>query len=92
MRNLIRAELFKLKKSTKYKALILIYFHKTVLALHKKGITILISSHMLHELSLLATCYGFINKGKMIEQISSEEIAVKGGNLEQYYLSLIESR
>lgn len=67
-------------------------FHKTVLALHKKGITILISSHMLHELSLLATCYGFIHKGKMIEQISSEEIAGKGGDLEQYYLSLIESR
>lgn len=66
-------------------------FHKLVLEMRENGTTILISSHMLHELSLLATCYGFIHKGKMIEQISSEELARKGENLEQYYLSLIES-
>ena len=43
----------------------------------KNGITILISSHMLRELNSLATCYGFIHKGKMMEQISSEELAEK---------------
>lgn len=40
----------------------------------EKNITILISSHILTELSNIATCYGFLNKGKLIEQISSEEM------------------
>ena len=52
-------------------------FHKLIRAMNKSGITILISSHMLRELNSLATCYGFIHKGKMIEQISSEELAEK---------------
>lgn len=52
-------------------------FHKLVYALGKNGITILVSSHMLGELNSLATCYGFIHKGKMIEQIPSEELARK---------------
>lgn len=50
-------------------------FHKLVRAMSKNGITILISSHMLRELNSLATCYGFIHRGKMLEQISSEELA-----------------
>lgn len=40
----------------------------------EKGVTILISSHMLRELSQLATCYGFIRKGKMIKESSIDEI------------------
>lgn len=40
----------------------------------KYGITILISSHMLRELDELATCYGFVHNGKMLEQISSESL------------------
>ena len=52
-------------------------FHRLIRAMSKSGITILISSHMLRELNSLATCYGFIHKGKMIEQISSEELAEK---------------
>ncbi len=52
-------------------------FHKLIQAMSKNGITILISSHMLRELNSLATCYGFIHKGKMMEQISSEELAEK---------------
>lgn len=63
-------------------------FHKLILALNKKGITILISSHMLHELSLLATCYGFIHKGKMIEQISSQQLAEK---FRQYMLLTVDN-
>lgn len=38
------------------------------------GVTILISSHILGELSKLATCYGFINKGHLIEEISATEL------------------
>lgn len=41
------------------------------------GITILISSHLLGELNQLATCYGFIRAGKMIEQITAEKLREK---------------
>lgn len=43
----------------------------------KREITILISSHLLGELDQLATCYGFIHKGKMIEQISAGKLKEK---------------
>ena len=52
-------------------------FHTLIRTINKNGITILISSHMLRELHSLATCYGFIHKGKMIEQISSKELTEK---------------
>lgn len=41
----------------------------------EKNITILISSHILTELSNLVTYYGFINDGRLIKQISNEELA-----------------
>ncbi len=40
----------------------------------EKNITVLISSHILDELSKLATHYGFIDGGRMIEEISAEEL------------------
>lgn len=40
----------------------------------EKGITILISSHILSELSHLCTDYLFINHGKIVKEISSEEL------------------
>lgn len=43
----------------------------------EKGITMLISSHLLSELHQLATCYGFIHNGKMLEQITSDELSKK---------------
>lgn len=43
----------------------------------EKDVTILISSHLLSELSELATCYGIINNGKLVEQISAEELKEK---------------
>jgi ABC-2 type transport system ATP-binding protein len=43
----------------------------------EQGITILISSHILGELSQIATTYGFINNGKFIEQISADKLAEK---------------
>ncbi len=56
----------------------------------KDGITVLISSHILSELEKIASCYGFISKGKLIEEISAEELQkrckkslnLKVGNLE----------
>lgn len=40
----------------------------------EKGITILISSHLLAELSELCTDYAIINEGKLIEALSAEEL------------------
>lgn len=38
----------------------------------ENGVTVLISSHILSELESLATCYGFIHRGRLIEQISEK--------------------
>ena len=43
----------------------------------EQGITVLISSHILSELDQLATCYGFIDKGKMKEQIQADGLIAK---------------
>ena len=40
----------------------------------KEGITVLISSHILSELEKIASCYGFISKGKIIQEITAEEL------------------
>ena len=40
----------------------------------ENGFTILVSSHLLDELSQVATNYGIIHKGKLIKQLSAEEL------------------
>ena len=40
----------------------------------ERQITVLISSHILDELSRLATHYGFIDRGHMVREISAEEL------------------
>lgn len=44
---------------------------------HEAGKTILISSHILGELGKMATHYGIIKDGEMIEQISQQKLAEK---------------
>ena len=58
---------------------------------HEKQITILISSHILDELSKFATHYGFIDKGSMIQEITAEELEASFDkmNLEKYYINLV---
>lgn len=56
----------------------IIEIRELILNLNKqKGITILISSHYLDELSKIATHYGFIDKGKIIKEISAKELNKK---------------
>ncbi len=40
----------------------------------EKGITFMISSHILNELALVATKYGIISKGKIIKEITAEQL------------------
>ena len=40
----------------------------------ERGITVLISSHILDELSRLATHYGFIDNGHLVKEISAKEL------------------
>ena len=43
----------------------------------ERGLTILVSSHILGELSKIATRYGIIQQGRMVEQITAGELAQK---------------
>ena len=52
------------------------------------GITILISSHILSEISQIADKIGFIKNGEIVEQVSMKEIRRENINLEEYFMSL----
>ncbi|MDR2808238.1 MAG: ATP-binding cassette domain-containing protein [Spirochaetaceae bacterium] len=41
----------------------------------EQGLTFLVSSHLLDELAQVATHYGIIDKGRLVKQISQEELA-----------------
>ena len=43
----------------------------------ERGLTILVSSHILGELSKIATRYGIIQQGRMVEQITAAELEQK---------------
>ncbi|MCQ2532698.1 MAG: ATP-binding cassette domain-containing protein [Saccharofermentans sp.] len=50
-----------------------------ILNLNKeKGITFIISSHLLGELSKVATVYSFLNNGVIVKEISQEEVKSSG--------------
>ncbi len=53
----------------------IIEMRELILKLNREHqITVLISSHILDELSRLATHYGFIDSGRMVKEISAEEL------------------
>ena len=59
-----------------------------LLSLSKEhGITILISSHILSEISQIADKIGFIKNGKMVEQVSMKELRRENIDLEEYFMS-----
>ena len=56
----------------------IIEIRELILKLNKeRRITILISSHYLDELSKIATHYGFLDSGSIIQEITSEELMKK---------------
>ena len=56
----------------------IIEIRELILKLNKeKGITFIISSHYLDELSKIATCYGFINEHKIVKEIDRDELEKK---------------
>jgi ABC-2 type transport system ATP-binding protein len=56
----------------------IIEIRNLLLKLNKeKNITIIISSHILSELSNIATRYGFLNNGKLVEELSAKELEEK---------------
>lgn len=53
----------------------IVEIRELILKLNREhGITVLISSHILGELSKLATHYGFIEKGNIVKEISADEL------------------
>lgn len=53
----------------------IIEMRELILKLNQEyGITVLISSHILDELSRLATHYGFIDGGRMVKEMSAEDL------------------
>ena len=52
----------------------IVSIRELILDLNRRGITFLISSHILTELSLIATKYGIISKGRLVQEISAEEL------------------
>ena len=56
----------------------IIEMRELILKLNReRGVTILISSHILDELSRLATHYGFIDGGRMVQEISAAELEAR---------------
>jgi ABC-type multidrug transport system ATPase subunit len=51
-----------------------------------RGISILISSHILSELEHLAACFGILHDGEIIKEVFIQDILQSGATLEQVYM------
>lgn len=70
----------------------IIEMRELILKLNREHqLTVLLSSHMLDELSRLATRYGFIDGGRMVQEISAEEFARTGRKRLQLTVSDVRS-
>lgn len=58
--------------------------------LHKKNITVFVCSHLLDELAKVATKFGIIDKGRLIKEITKEELETKEDPLQIFTLSTLE--
>lgn len=63
----------------------IVEMRKLMLKLNKEnGLTIIISSHILSELANMATCYGFIDHGVILKELTAAELE----NIEKSYIRL----
>jgi len=69
----------------------IVEIRELILGLNKeRGVTVLISSHILPELSKLATHYGFIDRGRLLKEVEANELDYHhDGKLEGYFMDLI---
>jgi ABC-2 type transport system ATP-binding protein len=66
--------------------------NEIIRSLSAEGVTVLISSHILSELSRIANRCVFIDKGHIIAKKNIAELTESGANLEEYFLNLIGKR
>ena len=67
----------------------IIELRRLILKLNQeRGITVLISSHILDELSRLATHYGFVEGGRMVREVTAADLNGEE-SLEDYFMELI---
>lgn len=63
----------------------IVEMRKLMLKLNReKGLTIIISSHILSELANMATCYGFIDHGVILKELTASELE----DIEKCYIKL----
>jgi ABC-2 type transport system ATP-binding protein len=56
-------------------------------SMNERGVTLLVSSHILTELAQVAARYAVIHKGKIVKSFTQEDLV--GVNLEEYYANII---
>ncbi len=59
-----------------------------LLEMNRQGTTILISSHILGEMDKLCSCFGFILDGKLIREVTEEEMEEEALNLEEFFVEM----
>ena len=66
----------------------IVEIREMLLDMKAHGTTILISSHILGEMSKLCTCYGFILDGKLIKEVTEAEMEAENIDVEEFFVTM----